>query len=161
VDTVAPAPTVAQPASPSKDTTPTFTGTAGFQAADASHADDAATVEVAVFAGTATSGTPVAGPYTVDVQSDHSWSQTSDALSPDGTYTVVVSQADGSSNSGSDHQSFVLDTTPPDAPSITSPADNSYDNTSSLTVSGTAEAGSTVDLFDGATSLGTKTATGG
>ena len=46
----------------------------------------------------------------------------------------------------------------PAAPSVTAPADNSSDNDGNVTVSGTAPAGSTVELFDGATSKGTQTA---
>ena len=44
---------------------------------------------------------------------------------------------------------------PTDAPVIAAPANNSYDTDGNLTVSGTAENGSTVELFDGATSKGT------
>ncbi len=50
------------------------------------------------------------------------------------------------------------DTTPPDAPVITTPAADGYDLDGDLTIAGTAEAGSTVELFDGATSKGTTTA---
>ncbi len=53
------------------------------------------------------------------------------------------------------------DTTPPDAPVITTPAADGYDLDGDLTIAGSAEAGSTVELFDGATSKGTTTATGG
>ncbi len=53
------------------------------------------------------------------------------------------------------------DTTPPDAPVITTPAADGYDLDGDLTLAGTAEAGSTVELFDGATSKGTTTATAG
>ena len=48
----------------------------------------------------------------------------------------------------------------PDAPSITTPAADGYDPDGDLTLAGTAEADSTVELFDGATSVGTTTATG-
>ena len=53
------------------------------------------------------------------------------------------------------------DTTPPDAPVITTPAADGYDLDGDLTLAGSAEAGSSVELFDGATSRGTTTATGG
>jgi hypothetical protein len=43
----------------------------------------------------------------------------------------------------------------PSAPTITSPQNNSYDTDGSLSVSGNAEAGSTVELFEGTTSKGT------
>ncbi len=45
--------------------------------------------------------------------------------------------------------------------SITTPAADGYDLDGDLTLAGTAEAGSTVELFDGATSKGTTTATAG
>jgi len=47
------------------------------------------------------------------------------------------------------------DTTPPDAPTITSPTDGSYNNTGNIGFKGTAEADSTVELFDGPDSKGT------
>ena len=50
------------------------------------------------------------------------------------------------------------DSQPPSAPTITSPQDNSYDKDGSFSVSGTAEAASTVELFEGTTSKGTTTA---
>jgi probable HAF family extracellular repeat protein len=47
------------------------------------------------------------------------------------------------------------DSQPPSAPSISSPQNNSYDKDGSFSVSGTAEASSTVELFEGTTSRGT------
>jgi hypothetical protein len=47
------------------------------------------------------------------------------------------------------------DVTAPAPPVITSPANNSTTNSSTVTVSGTAEANSTVELFDSPTSKGT------
>jgi probable HAF family extracellular repeat protein len=47
------------------------------------------------------------------------------------------------------------DSQPPSAPSITSPQNNSYDTDGSFSVSGSAEASSTVELFEGTTSKGT------
>ena len=49
----------------------------------------------------------------------------------------------------------------PRAPVISTPAADGYDLDGDLTLAGTAEADSTVELFDGATSVGTTTATGG
>ena len=46
------------------------------------------------------------------------------------------------------------DTTPPVAPVINSPADGSYDSDGNVTLSGTTEANSTVEIFDGAASEG-------
>jgi len=47
------------------------------------------------------------------------------------------------------------DSEAPSAPTITSPQNNSYDSDGSFSVSGSAEAGSTVELFEGTTSMGT------
>jgi hypothetical protein len=52
------------------------------------------------------------------------------------------------------------DATPPSAPIITSPANNSHDNDGSFTISGTAEVGSTVELFEVDRTTGTRTAAG-
>ena len=50
------------------------------------------------------------------------------------------------------------DTQAPSAPTISSPPNNSYDSDGSFSVSGSAEAGSTVELFEGTTSKGTQKA---
>jgi hypothetical protein len=47
----------------------------------------------------------------------------------------------------------------PPAPAITAPASYGWVRTSTFTVSGTAQSGSTVELFDGSTAFGTTTAT--
>ncbi len=49
---------------------------------------------------------------------------------------------------------MIVDGVEPGAPVISSPANNSYDADGSITLSGTAEAGSTVELFEQTTSLG-------
>jgi hypothetical protein len=53
------------------------------------------------------------------------------------------------------------DDAPPPAPVITSPLPGSLTNDNTPTISGTAQAGATVEVFDGAVSLGTTAATGG
>ncbi|RIK37606.1 MAG: hypothetical protein DCC55_23725, partial [Chloroflexi bacterium] len=45
-------------------------------------------------------------------------------------------------------RTFVIDATPPDAPTVTSPADGSTTASSTPTVTGTAEPGSTVTVTD-------------
>jgi hypothetical protein len=50
------------------------------------------------------------------------------------------------------------DSQAPSPPTFTTPQNNSYDTDGSFSVSGTAEAGSTVELFEGTTSKGTTTA---
>jgi hypothetical protein len=49
------------------------------------------------------------------------------------------------------------DTTPPPPPIITNPPNNTIDSDGNITISGTAEANSTVELFEGSTSRGTAT----
>jgi Big-like domain-containing protein len=58
-------------------------------------------------------------------------------------------------------RSWTVDLTAPAAPVITSPPDGTTSNTGSFTVSGTVEAGAVVEVFDGATSKGTVSASGG
>jgi hypothetical protein len=58
-------------------------------------------------------------------------------------------------------RTWTVDTTPPATPTIASPADGTTSASTTLTVSGTAEPGSIVELFDGATSKGVTTATSG
>jgi hypothetical protein len=48
-----------------------------------------------------------------------------------------------------------VDTTAPDPPVLNSPQENSFDTDGNVTVSGTAEPSSTVEIFDGTTSKGT------
>lgn len=90
----------------------------------------------------------------------------------DGNLSVNVTSRDAANNTSSAGTAVIpLDTAAPNAPSTpdldaaddtgTSSTDNITKNTSSLTFSGTAETGSTVELFDGVSSLGTITATGG
>jgi hypothetical protein len=81
----------------------------------------------------------------------------------DGEHTFEVRATDQAGNIDPTPASHTwkIDTGTPAAPAITSPADNSYSSTGTYSVDGTAEAGSTVELFDGATSKGTTTATGG
>jgi subtilisin family serine protease len=73
------------------------------------------------------------------------------------TYRIAV---DGSNAESGDTNLRLVsdDTTAPGAPLITGPAEGSYDKDGSFALSGTAEAGSTVELFEGTTSKGTDTA---
>jgi hypothetical protein len=80
---------------------------------------------------------PCSSPYTLDL-----------SLEPDGIYTFSVAASDVAGNTSipSTHE-YVLDTTAPDAPAITTVAPASPANDNDPVFSGTAEAGSTVDLF--------------
>jgi hypothetical protein len=79
----------------------------------------------------------------------------------DGQHTVTVSSTDLANNSASAAVTFTIDATKPAPPQITAPATPTFTGSTSVTVSGTAEAASTVTLFDGATAIGSMTATGG
>jgi hypothetical protein len=48
-----------------------------------------------------------------------------------------------------------VDSTAPSTPIIADPTEGSYDTDGNFTISGTAEAGSTVERFEGSTSTGT------
>jgi hypothetical protein len=82
------------------------------------------------------------------------------------TYTATATDAAANTGVASAVLNVAIDTAAPAAPVITGFATDSgtlgdgLTNDTSLTVSGTAEANSTVTVFDGATSLGTATATG-
>ena len=77
------------------------------------------------------------------------------------TYTAKATNSGGTSTA-SNGVTVNVDTQAPAAPAISSPTDPAADTTGSVTFSGTAEAGSSVQLFEGATAVGTPvTATGG
>jgi probable HAF family extracellular repeat protein len=65
-----------------------------------------------------------------------------------GQHALLLSPTNGSPPPADDTQA-------PSPPSITSPQNNTYDTDGSFSVSGSAEAGSTVELFEGTTSKGT------
>ena len=125
-------------------TTPTFTGTA----------DAGTTVTLFDTNGTTVLGTAVAA-------SDGKFSITTSALS-EGTHTIAAkakSAADSSLvSSASSGVSVKVDTTAPGKPTITNASGTV--NTSTPVISGTAEAGSTVKLYDGNTLLGSAAADG-
>jgi hypothetical protein len=84
-------------------------------------------------------------------------------VSASGTYTFEVRAIDDLNHPDPTPASYTWtyeDPTAPSAPIITGPADNSYDNDGSFTVSGTAEANSTVELFEVDPATGGSTATG-
>jgi T5SS/PEP-CTERM-associated repeat protein len=96
-------------------------------------------------------GTPVSDTAVADVSG--TWSFAPSGLS-DGTHTIVASETDIAGNTGSASLTFTLDTTAPSA-AITSDTSGKH---GSFVLAGTAEAGSTVDLFDGTAALGHVTA---
>ena len=80
----------------------------------------------------------------------------------DGQHAFEVRATDGAGNTDPTPASrtWTADTIAPSAPTITSPADGAKTNATTVTVSGTAEANSTVEVLDGAVSAGTATADG-
>jgi hypothetical protein len=110
-------------------------------------AEPNATVEV--FEGTSSRGNTQANGSGV-------WSKALSSLSEGAhTYTAKATDAAGNTSSASNARTVKVDTQAPPAPAITNPADKSYDNDGNFTLSGTAEANSTVTIFEGTTSKGT------
>ena len=158
-DTAAPEVAVSSPTDGATvDTaTPSVEGTAG------TAAGDDATVELDLWSGTDTSGTP-AQTLTGSVESDGSWSVTTDALE-DGTYTVRAGQSDTAGNTGRSAPvtftvaTTVADTTAPEV-SITTPSTGAAVSSAGWSVSGTGgtaqgdEPSVTLDVFSGTATSG-------
>lgn len=115
IDSQASTVTVTAPTAGSTTTSlsPTFTGTAGNQAADTTHSADSTTVTVKVYAGATATGTPVQTLTTTE--SSGAWSvAASSALTAGSTYTVQASQADGVGNTGTSAAvTFIAGPVPP------------------------------------------------
>ncbi|MCE9591656.1 MAG: hypothetical protein K8S99_14160 [Planctomycetes bacterium] len=133
------------------DTTPTITGTA--------EADSA----VALFDGVTSVGTATAN-------GSGAWSITTSVLGT-GPHTLTAKATDTAGNTGVASAALVvtIDTTAPSAPAalnLVDASDSGTSNTDDLTndatptITGTAEAGATVELFDDLTSVGTAVADG-
>jgi large repetitive protein len=146
VDTIAPA----APAI----TSPQENGFVGTSFTLSGTAEPNATVEV--FEGTTSQGKTQANGSGI-------WSKALSGLSEGAhAYTAKATDAVGNTSSASNARTVKVDTQAPSAPAITNPADNSYDNDGSFTLSGTAEANSTVTIFEGTTPKGTtQTGAGG
>ncbi|MFM2153715.1 MAG: Leukotoxin, partial [Pseudomonadota bacterium] len=130
------------------DVTPTITGTA----------EAGALVEL--FEGSSSHGTA-----TADV--DGKWSLTATALE-DGPHVFTATATDASANTSASSEAFTVrvDTAAPAAPAITAfsedsgVANDARTNDATPTLSGTAEAGAVIELFEGTTSLGQSEADG-
>ncbi|NOK08044.1 Ig-like domain-containing protein [Corallococcus exercitus] len=143
VDSIAPvAPVIASPTSGQLVTTqtPTLSGTA--------EANSTVTVR---------EGTTVL--CTTTANGSGAWSCTSSQLT-DGTHTISATARDAAGNTGPASTSvpFTVDSTPPVAPVIASPTSGQTVATQTPTLSGTAEANSTVTVREGTTVLCTATA---
>ncbi|PUA79096.1 Ig-like domain-containing protein, partial [Nocardioides currus] len=149
--TVTQAPDTTPPAAPvivlplegssTADTTPTVTGTA----------EPGSTVTVTE--GGTTICTAQTGPL-------GNWSCTPTTPLPAGQHTFTAKAADEAGNvSAADTVTFTVitvppgDTTPPDAPVITTPANGSTTTNTTPVISGTAEPGSTVTVTEGGTTI--------
>ncbi|MGE6761436.1 Ig-like domain-containing protein [Corallococcus interemptor] len=96
---------------------------------------------------------------TATVNASGNWSCVSSVQLADGAHTVTAQAADSSGNpSPTTSVGFNVDTTAPVAPVISKPAQNAQLNTTTPGFTGTAEAGSTVTVREGATVLCTTTA---
>ena len=76
------------------------------------------------------------------------------------TFQVRARDRAGNTEESPASHSWTIDVTPPAAPLISAPSDGSITNNPSVTVSGEAEAGSTVTVFDNGVAKGTVTADG-
>ena len=132
------------------DTTPTFTGIA----------EANSTVELFYGSGTSLGKTTADG--------SGNWSITATTI-PSGTQSITAKATDqaGNTSPASAPLSVTIDNARPDAPAITAISDDAGDspsdfitNDTTLTISGTAEAGASVTVFQGAATLGTVVANG-
>ena len=146
VDNTAPAPTVTAPAANTFTTpTPAITGTGG------TALGDSANVTVKIYSGSSCTGTAVQSTTAGLTSGAWTWNVPT-AITPDGTYSVCVTQTDWTSsptNSGtSAATTFKVDGTKPTS-TVTAPASNTiydsagvYDSAWSGTITGTATDGS-------------------
>ncbi len=154
VDTTAPAVTVTAPANGSltNSGTPTLSGAAG------NATGDSATVTVRVYNGSGTGGTLLQ--TLAPTRTAATWSATA-AMLAQGTYTVQATQTDSAGNTGSSTaNTFTVDTTAP-AVTVTAPANGSFTNSGTPTLSGAAgnatgdSATVTVRVYNGSGTGGT------
>ena len=73
------------------------------------------------------------------------------------TYTATATDYEFGNTSETVTLTVIVDTIAPDAPRITTPAQNAHSNAHSLTLSGSAEEGAKVELFEGEASKGEAT----
>jgi hypothetical protein len=112
------------------DPTPTFSGLA----------DPGSTVTISE------GGRPLC---TAVANQDGEWQCTSTVPLPDGVQTVTMTATDPNGNDSIPGvRTFVIDATPPDAPTVTSPADGSITADGLPTFTGVAEPGSTVTVSE-------------
>jgi hypothetical protein len=106
--------------------------------------------------------TPVAATTSYDPATRKVTLNSSADLARNATYTATLEGGTGGArdvvgNPLAADKVWTFATASLEAPVITSPADNSYNNTGKITLSGTAEPGSTTEIFEGDTPKGTST----
>src|SRR6202035_510987 len=123
VSTASPEVTLNQPASPSNDTTPFFTGSAS----------DTTPVTIAIYSGSKVAGTPVASAEATGTGGDWTSGDASPALTS-GQYTAVASQTSSLGNPAgkSAPVTFIVETGPPHV-TLNQPKTPSNDTTPSFT----------------------------
>ncbi|HEU5098696.1 MAG TPA: Ig-like domain-containing protein, partial [Roseiflexaceae bacterium] len=146
IDIIAPAaPSITGPTagSTTRDSTPTISGTA--------EANSTSTV---------TEGLTALCTITADATG--AWSCAPSVALSDGNHTIRATATDAAGNTSpvSPHRAFMIDTSAPSAPVVSSPAAGSAASDATPTFSGTAEPGSTVTVVEGTTTLCTATADG-
>jgi hypothetical protein len=95
----------------------------------------------------------------VPVLANGTWSCVPKVPLPDGDHTLIVTEEDPAGNVSDETKVTVtVDTVAPDKPIITSPAEGSFINDSTPTITGTAEPGSTVHVSAGPNNQCTTTA---
>jgi len=138
------APTVNTPANGSRtnDNTPTYSGTSG------------ASLTIAL----TVNGTSF-GSTTSDAGGN--WTLTPATPLADGTYAVrATASNNGVGSPNSNTNTFTVDTTPPAAPVVTTPVTGTTTGDTTPTLTGTAEAGSTVTILRAGSVVGTTSADG-
>jgi hypothetical protein len=152
VDTTSPTVSLNQPASPSGDMTPSFTGSAS----------DTAPIKVKIYAGGAATGTPVST-ATAPGPTGGGWAsgEASPALAAGKhTYTAVATQESslGNAEGVSNPVTFMVDTAAPIV-SLNQPTSPSGDMTPSFTGSASENTAVTVQIYAGATVKGVAVST--
>jgi N-acetylneuraminic acid mutarotase len=99
---------------------------------------------------------------TITATAGGTWSFTPVAALADGTHTVRATATDAAGNTSvnSNINTFTVDTTPPAAPVVNTPANSSVTSDNTPTYSGSAEPGSTVTIIVDGVSVGTLQADG-
>jgi large repetitive protein len=149
VSTASPTVSLSSIASPSKDATPSFKGSAS----------DTTTVTVKIYEGTSAEGTVVATATAAGTGGGWSSGEASPAL-PSGTYTAIATQPSslGNPDGKSNTVTFVVNTASPSV-SLNSIASPSKDTTPSFTGSASDSTTVTVKIYDGNAAEGTVVST--